>query len=91
MQVILENIIYTNALHKKEPLTIQINFHDDKELIITHTVHEKTILSNLNHDEGLQNLINKYKLLNEETIKITDEGLHRTIVLPLFQKNILVW
>lgn len=90
MQVILENIIYTNALHKKEPLTIQINFHDDKELIITHTVHEKTILSNLNHDEGLQNLINKYKLLNEETIKITDEGLHRTIVLPLFQKNILV-
>lgn len=85
MQVILENIIYANALSKKTPLTITITHEKEKKLIITHTLHEKTIVQNLNMDEGLDNLINKYRLLNMEELTITETPEKRVIVLPLFQ------
>lgn len=84
MQVLLENIIYANALSKKEPLTIHIT-HQDNKLVITHTLHEKTIVQHLNMDEGLDNLINKYRLLNAEEISITESPDKRVIVMPLFE------
>lgn len=87
MQVILENIIYTNALSKKTPLTIWISTGDQKHLTITHTLHEKIIVQNLNLDEGLDNLVIKYRLLNAEEVKITESGTRREITLPLFDPN----
>jgi two-component system, LytTR family, sensor kinase len=85
MQVILENIIYANALSKKEPLTIRITHQGNKRLIITHSIHEKTIVQHLNIDEGLDNLITKYRLLNSEEIQITETPEKRVIVMPLFE------
>lgn len=41
LQVILENIIYTNALTKKQPLQIRIDYDKDNHLLITHSLHEK--------------------------------------------------
>ena len=87
MQVILENIIYTNALSKKEPLTIQIDYNKKNELIIKHTLHEKIIVQNLDMDEGLDNLLNKYRLLNSNAIQVNEENGQRIIVLPLFSKR----
>jgi len=85
MQVLLENIIYANALSKKEPLTIHISHEGNKRLIITHSLHEKTIVQHLDMDEGLDNLINKYRLLNMEEMKITETPEKRVIVMPLFE------
>jgi LytS/YehU family sensor histidine kinase len=87
MQVILENIIYTNALSKKEPLTIHITGDDKNHLQIRHSLHEKTIVQNLNLDEGLDNLITKYRLLNAEEINVKETGTLREIELPLFDSN----
>jgi hypothetical protein len=55
LHVILENIIYTNALSKQQPLQIKIT-QDDSRIPrdLAHTVHEKTIVQNLNQDEGLR-------------------------------------
>lgn len=85
LQVILENIIYTNALSKKEPLTILITADQEGRLLITHTLHEKIIVQNLNLDEGLDNLMIKYKLINNEEILINENPLQRIITLPLFK------
>lgn len=85
MQVLLENIIYANALSKKEPLTISISHEGNKRLIITHSLHEKTIVQHFNMDEGLDNLINKYRLLNMEEIQIRETPEKRVIVMPLFE------
>lgn len=87
MQVILENIIYTNALNKKQALQIHIYTENQKKLIISHTLHEKTIVSNLNLDEGLDNLVNKYRLLNEDEVEISDDRVTRKITLPLIQNQ----
>ncbi len=84
MQVILENIIYTNALSKKEPLTIRITSDEQGHLIIIHSLHEKTIVQNFNVDEGLDNLITKYRLMNMEEIRITETSDQRVFLLPLF-------
>lgn len=87
MQVILENIIYTNALSKKEPLHITITGDSKGRLIITHTLHEKIIVQNLNLDEGLDNLITKYRLMNMQEVEVTETENQRIISLPLFESE----
>lgn len=87
MQVILENIIYTNALSKKEPLRISITGDSKGRLIITHTLHEKIIVQNLNLDEGLDNLITKYRLMNMQEVEVTETENQRIISLPLFESE----
>lgn len=85
MQVILENIIYTNALSKKEPLHISITSEGSDHLIITHSLHEKIIVQNLSLDEGLDNLIIKYRLMNMHEVIVTETEQQRVISLPLFE------
>ncbi len=87
MQVILENIIYTNALSKTDPIEISINSQAVDKLSIVNSVHKKTVLQNLNIDDGLDNLINKYKMLKEGKISIVETGNTRTLILPLFEKK----
>jgi two-component system LytT family sensor kinase len=83
MQVILENIIYTNALSKKDPLRINIYIDEKGQLIIEHSMHEKIIVQDLNLEEGLDNLVTKYKLLNAD-VSIEERDKSRKIILPLF-------
>ncbi|HSF89807.1 MAG TPA: histidine kinase [Saprospiraceae bacterium] len=87
MQVILENIIYTNALSKKEPLRISITGASNGRLIITHSLHEKIIVQNLSLDEGLDNLITKYRLMNMQEVEVTETEKQRIISLPLFESE----
>jgi sensor histidine kinase YesM len=85
LHVILENIIYTNALSKKAPLSIRISSDEQGRLVISHTLHEKIIVQNLSMDEGLDNLITKYRLMNMSEIQVAESADHREIVLPLFE------
>jgi len=87
MQVILENIIYTNAMDKHDPLTISIKNNSSSNIEITNSVHQKVVLQNLNVDDGLDNLLNKYKILNGGEIRIIETGKTRTLELPLFGKK----
>jgi len=86
MQVILENIIYTNALSKTDPLNIYIYSTENNELAIVNTQHEKTVVQNYDVDDGLDNLLNKYRILNEGNITITENEGKRTLLVPLFDK-----
>lgn len=86
LHVILENIIYTNALSKQQPLKINITQDEKGYLVISHSVHEKTIVQNLNQDEGLDNLVKKYKLLHADAVKVNEEQARREIILPLFDQ-----
>jgi len=87
MQVVLENIIYTNAIRKSDPLKIEVKCSEDKELRIRHSLHEKVIVQNLDQDEGLDNLLNKYRLLHPAGIIIQESQTERTIILPLLNEK----
>ncbi len=87
MQVILENIIYTNALDKEKPLMIHIYATNDSELCITNSMQEKIVRQNLNVDDGLDNLVNKYRMLNAEPVTIVDDSCERKLLLPLLNQH----
>ena len=85
MQVILENIIYTNAMDKKNPLSIRIYAADETQLCIANSKQEKIIGKNLNVDEGLDNLVIKYKMLNAPPVTIIDDPNERKLYLAFIE------
>ena len=85
MQVVLENIIYSNAISKNNPLIINITSKDKNALTIKHSVHEKKIVENLGEDEGLDNLVNKYLLLKTGKVEILENINERTVRLPFIK------
>lgn len=87
LQVILENIIYSNALSKTNPLAINISGSGENDLMIVNTIHEKTVVQHYNPDDGLDNLLNKYRMLNTDGIVISEKGNKRILSLPLFNKK----
>jgi two-component system LytT family sensor kinase len=86
MQAVLENIIYTNAISKTNPLTINITVRDDY-VEVQHTVHEKTIVEDFGANDGLDNLINKYTLLKAGEVLIQENESVRVIKLPLLKQE----
>jgi LytS/YehU family sensor histidine kinase len=89
MQVILENIIYSNAINKNNPLNIEINVKGDDHLLIQHSLHQKSFNQIFGVDifEGLDNLINKYKLLGVDQIMIRENTNQRRIILPIIGRK----
>lgn len=83
LQVILENIVNTNTASKAQPLLIEISI-DQKKLLITHSVQTRSGAEDNNLNEGLRNLITKYRLLHVSDVFIKRTSTDRTIVLPLF-------
>jgi two-component system LytT family sensor kinase len=87
LQAILENIIYSNALSKGDPLLIEIRDLAPDHLCIRHSLHQKTIAVRFDEEEGLDNLLTKYRLLNAEPIHIDEAEGERMIILPLLHKE----
>ncbi|HMJ47144.1 MAG TPA: histidine kinase [Ferruginibacter sp.] len=87
LQVILENIIYNNAISKTQPLTIFICCKGH-HLEIKHSVHIKSKTNRTDSEEGLDNLIKKYELMNNPQIMIREDIHERTILLPLMEKEV---
>lgn len=83
MQVILENIIYTNAAIKSSPLSLAI-YSENNKLIIKNSLRNKAISNEAYIDEGLDNLIAKYHLLGGQEVNVQESAYERIISLPLF-------
>jgi hypothetical protein len=54
---------------------------------VENSLQEKIVRENLNVDEGLDNLVNKYKMLNAPAVSILDENNKRKLLLPLFDRQ----
>lgn len=85
LQVILENIIYNNTTSRSAPLSIYVSC-EEGQLLIRHTINAKKRSDKADEEEGLDNLIKKYLLLNNSVITIKESGTERNILLPLIAK-----
>jgi two-component system LytT family sensor kinase len=85
LQVILENIIYNNTTSRTAPLSIHVSC-EEGQLLIRHTINAKKRSDKADEEEGLDNLIKKYLLLNNSVITIKESGTERNILLPLIAK-----
>ena len=83
LQVILENIIYTNAAIKSSPLFLAI-YNEKTRLIIKNSLQNKVLSNEAYIEEGLDNLIAKYRLLGGMEINVQENTYERIIRLPLF-------
>ena len=87
LQVIIENVLTQNAFSKSSPLTIGICSGNGDELIVTNNVQPKTVTEIIDYEAGLDNLVNKYRLLSQLPLSIEETAAKRTIRVPLFKKT----
>lgn len=90
LQVIMENVIYTNSASTTSPLQIEISLTKDHLLDISNTVSPRMSRDIYDHEEGLDNLLNKYRLLDNRLIQITETESERHIYLPLLKNKEVV-
>ncbi|HXO75086.1 MAG TPA: histidine kinase, partial [Puia sp.] len=89
--VVLENIIYRNAFSKAHPLHIDILTRDGRTLLISNTLQPKSVTGDgFDQEEGLDDLIGKYRLLGGPEMEIHETPSCRTILIPLTEKNQLL-
>ena len=87
LQVIIENAVNQNAINKQSPLRISINSYKDGSLIVHNNVQPKVVTEIMDYETGLDNLVNKYRLLNESEVIIKESKAERSIQLPLITKK----
>ena len=83
LQTIIENAITQNTISKSCPLEISITASGNNVLEVTNTLQPKQLTAELDTEAELDNLVNKYQLLNEQKVTITDTATKRLIQLPL--------
>jgi sensor histidine kinase YesM len=88
LQLLVENTFTANMVSKDSPLTINISSLGDQWLQIQHNVQQK-IRIGLQESEpaGLDNIINKYRLLCRQTVTIRYTEKQRVIHIPLIDQE----
>ncbi|MFK7970397.1 MAG: sensor histidine kinase [Bacteroidia bacterium] len=81
LQLLVENAIKHNVVGKDQPLAIRI-FKEGDHITVKNNKQLKTSFSQSTRI-GLQNLIDRYKLLGAEGIIVKDETNHFAVSLPL--------
>ncbi len=87
LQTIIENAITQNTISKSCPLQINITAKGNGLLEVTNTLQPKQMTADLDTEAELDNLVNKYELLIEQKVMITDTATQRLIQLPLISNK----
>ena len=84
LQMLVENAVKHNVILKNNPLTILIMTTNSGKLIVSNNLQRKgkMIASN---KVGLNNIVNKYRLMKKEEISVRDDGKEFAVVVPLIQ------
>jgi sensor histidine kinase YesM len=85
LQLTLENAIKHNKLTQEQPLCIVIRYVAPDWLQVENNIHEK-LSSDPGTGIGLKNLSDRYKLLNEEDIKIDNDSQFFKVYFKIIRK-----
>jgi two-component system, LytTR family, sensor kinase len=92
LQLLLENAVKHNVVSSTKPLTITLRtekgtMNGDVFLTVQNNLQRKT-QSIVSHKMGLNNILAKFRLLNQDTeVMITDRDEQFTVMLPLLKKQ----
>jgi two-component system LytT family sensor kinase len=87
LQVLIENAFTQNSMSKASPLKISIESEDDKWIVVRNNLQPKVVAETVDVEAGLDNLVNRYQLINRSEVIITDQPGERIIRLPLICKT----
>lgn len=82
LQLLVENAVKHNTASKSSPLNIDIFTAAGNILVVTNNV-QKRQSAFPSHGIGLENIRNKFKLMNQPGFLVIDTTQHFTVVLPL--------
>lgn len=84
LQLLIENAIKHNVINSDEPLTIHIETTENNTVKVNNAIQPK-ITSESGKGIGLANLIERYKLLFDKEVIITQNGIF-TVEIPLIEQ-----
>lgn len=90
LQLLLENAVKHNVVSANRPLTILLRTEGKGNpvfLRVQNNLQRKTGLV-LSGRMGLNNILSKFKLLDEDDVLVTDKDGHFTVMLPLLKKQL---
>jgi hypothetical protein len=85
--VIVENAYTLNAFSKKKPLLIQIVSDSDDVITVRNNIQPKMLTEAMDFESGLDNLVTKYRLMNQPPIVIAEYEKERIIRIPLITEK----
>lgn len=85
LQMIVENSVNLNAVSKNTPLHVCI-CQEDNRLVVKNNIQPK-VNNPEEHSEVLENISNKYRLLCQQEVIITETASERIIKLPLIKNK----
>lgn len=82
LQLLIENAIKHNVASGTQPLHIRIYVQHNTELVVTNNI--QLIRNNIPSTRlGLENIRNRYALLSEQTVRVSDDDGRFEVTLPL--------
>jgi len=87
LQMLVENAVKHNAIIKNCPLKILIMTTNSGKLIVSNNLQRKNRLVSSNK-VGLNNIVNKYRLMKKEEISVRDDGKEFAVAIPLIQPEV---
>ena len=84
LQIIVENVFKHNVISEKKKVTISIKI--DNENIVVKNNKVKKIDIEVSHNVGLQNIINRYKLICDKKCDIINNKESFIVKLPIISK-----
>lgn len=90
LQLLLENAVKHNVVHKNKPLVIEIGSTGERQLTISNNLQPKNKQLVLSHGVGLQNIAERYRLGNAGDIIVGQDNEHFTVTLPLLVPAALI-
>lgn len=86
LQLLMENAVKHNAVSKETILTIDLYIENENRLVLRNNINPK-ISPQPGTGMGLQNIVNRYKLLNQEAVLIHNENGFFTVSLPALKND----
>lgn len=83
LQLLMENAIKHNIVSGDKPLHINI-FSENGSLVVNNNLQMKNQISE-STGIGLDNIKNRYKLLGDKTVKVTETQTNFTVSIPLIE------
>jgi LytS/YehU family sensor histidine kinase len=87
LQNIIENSVVQNAVCRECPLEIEISTNEEGYLLIRNNIIPKMVREAEENIPSLNNLIQKYRLLNQREVMIEQDPFNRCISVPLIEKK----
>jgi two-component system LytT family sensor kinase len=86
LQLLVENAVKHNVIHKDHPLTVHISTRADGQLTVKNNLQKK-VQKVASNQVGLSNIASKFSLLKQPAIKVQQTETEFLVTIPLIQPS----